>query len=268
MEFLIQVYCSVLPLYDWRGAPDWGGGFPLDLAEYLRPSGEQRYRLHTESEDRCESLARFECGDPFSFKHSKGTIMEMFFGVCAVLGGTVLLCQFVMTLIGFDSDADVDDLGGDSGGDVDGDHADGYHHGADWIFSVITFRTIVAALTFFGLAGLAANSAGTSQLATYAIATAAGLAAMYGVHWMMQGLYRLRSEGTVRIDRAVGRTGIVYLKVPGQKSGVGKVTVSLQGRTMEYQAMTAQDELPTGDRIVVVDVIGRDTVEVELATEA
>ncbi len=196
--------------------------------------------------------------------------MELFFGVCAVLGGTVLLCQFVLTLIGFDSDADVDDLGGDSAGDVDHDMTDGHgeSHGADWIFGVLTFRTIVAALTFFGLAGLAAHSASMSPLATFAIAIAAGLAAMYGVHWMMQGLFRLRSDGTVRIDRAVGKTGTVYLRVPGQKSGVGKVTVSLQGRTMEYQAMTANDELPTGNRIVVVDVIGRDTVEVELATEA
>ncbi len=202
--------------------------------------------------------------------------MEIFFGVCAVLGGTVLLCQFVLTLIGFDTDADIDDLGGDSAGDVDDgtsqeashDGSDGHHHGANWIFGVLTFRTIVAALTFFGLTGLAGNSAGMSAPATYAIAILAGLAAMYGVHWMMQGLYRLRSDGTARIERAVGKTGTVYLKVPGKKSGVGKVTVSLQGRTMEYQAMTAQDELPTGNRVVVVDVIGRDTVEVAPATEA
>lgn len=202
--------------------------------------------------------------------------MELFFGVCAVLGGTVLLCQFVLTLIGFDSDADIDDLGGDSAGepdhgaghDADYDGSDGHHHGANWIFGVLTFRTIVAALTFFGLTGLAGNSAGMSPPATYAIAVLAGLAAMYGVHWMMQGLYRLRSDGTVRIERAVGKTGTVYLRVPAKKSGVGKVTVSLQGRTMEYQAMTAHDELPTGNRIVVVDIIGRDTVEVELATEA
>ena len=210
--------------------------------------------------------------------------MEMFFGVCPVVGGTVLFCQFVLTLIGFDSDTDVDDLGGDGAGDIGHDighdvghdvghdgtdgHGDAtHHHGSNWIFGVLTFRTIVAALTFFGLAGLTARSAEMPRPASFAIAVAAGLAAMYGVHWMMQGLYRLRSEGTVRIDRAVGKTGTVYLRVPGQKSGVGKVTVSLQGRTMEYQAMTAQDELPTGNRIVVVDVIGRDTVEVELATE-
>lgn len=199
--------------------------------------------------------------------------MEMFFGVCAVLGGTVLLCQFVLTLVGFEGDADIDDFGGQGGGhstghDTSHDGSDGHQHGANWIFGVLTFRTIVAALTFFGLTGLAGNSAGMSPPATLTIAVLAGLAAMYGVHWMMQGLYRLRSDGTARIERAVGQTGTVYLRVPAKKSGVGKVTVSLQGRTMEYQAMTAHDELPTGNRIVVVDVIGRDTVEVELATEA
>lgn len=193
--------------------------------------------------------------------------MELFFGVCAVVGGTVLLCQFVLTLVGFDTDGDVDAGGHDTGG---GHHDSGegsHHHGSNWIFGVLTFRTIVAALTFFGLAGLAGHSAGMSPPATYAIAIVAGLAAMYGVHWMMQGLYRLRSDGTAHIEGAIGKTGTVYLKVPGMKSGVGKVTINLQGRTMEYPAMTAHDDLPTGNRIVVVDVIDQDTVEVELATE-
>lgn len=191
--------------------------------------------------------------------------MELFFGVCAVVGGTVLLCQFVLTLIGFETDADLDSGGHDG---VDGHHDTGdHHHGSNWIFGVITFRTIVAALTFFGLAGLAGHSAGMAPVANYTIAILAGLAAMYGVHWMMQGLYRLRSDGTARIEGAIGKTGTVYLKVPGMKSGVGKVTINLQGRTMEYPAMTAHDDLPTGNRIVVVDVIDQDTVEVELATE-
>ena len=80
----------------------------------------------------------------------------------------------------------------------------------------LSFRTIVAALAFFGLAGLAAQSAEASTPMTLGIALAAGLAAMYAVYGMMQLMYSLRAEGTVHIQRAVGREGTVYLRIPRQ----------------------------------------------------
>jgi hypothetical protein len=37
----------------------------------------------------------------------------------------------------------------------------------------------------------------------------------------------------------------------------------LQNRTVEYQAMTAGSELPTGAQVKIVAVVNSDTVEVE-----
>ncbi|MBI1902779.1 MAG: NfeD family protein [Planctomycetia bacterium] len=196
--------------------------------------------------------------------------MTYVYGTCAIIGGTVMVCQFLLTLFGLGHD--VHDGGGDVGHDFAGDHAGGdaghdashddHHTDSTWLFGVITFRTVVAALAFFGLAGLAADSAAASPPVTIGIAVVAGLAAMYGVHWMMQFLRKMREEGTVRIHSAVGCTGTVYLRVPGQKSGAGKVTVDVRGREVEYEAMTAGGELATGARVIVVDVLGPDTVEV------
>jgi hypothetical protein len=95
------------------------------------------------------------------------------------------------------------------------------------------------------------------------IAVVCGLAAMYGVYFLMRGLYKLTAEGTERIDRAVGQEGIVYLAIPGQNGGVGKVHVPVQNRTLEYEAMTAGERLATGSRVVVVGVLGAGRVEVE-----
>jgi hypothetical protein len=50
--------------------------------------------------------------------------------------------------------------------------------------------------------------------------------------------------------------------VPGQRAGVGKVTLKLQNRTVEYQALTPYQQLPTGSKVVVTAVLGPDTVEV------
>ena len=74
-------------------------------------------------------------------------------------------------------------------------------------------------LAFFGLAGLAAESAEATPSTTLLVAVAAGAAAMAAVYWMLRGLQELQGEGTVRIHRAVGQHGNVYLRVPGQPLG-------------------------------------------------
>ena len=196
--------------------------------------------------------------------------MENIFTACAVFGGTLLICQTIMTLIGFGADHE---LGGDHEFGVDhdfaGDHGDagehpdhGGHHGATWFFGVITFRTVVAAVTFFGLTGMSARTNGIDAVPSLAIALLGGFTAMYAVYWMMRQLHRLHADGSVRIDRAVGMTGSVYLRVPASHQGAGKIQLNLQNRTVELIAWTEQAELPTGASVVVTKVVGPDTVEV------
>jgi hypothetical protein len=220
--------------------------------------------------------------------------MNTIFVVCATVGGTVLLLQFIMALIGlgghgFDSDVATDvghdfscDVhgGGDfhngdmHDGEVHGDDASygvqggdaGLHpiiaHGSSWLFGVLSLRTVVAALAFFGLSGLAADSAGASTLTSLFVAACAGLTAMFAVYGVMRKLTRMRSDGTVRIQRSVGLHGDVYLRIPGSNSGCGKIQFDLQNRTMEYSAVTAGPELPTGAKIVVVGIVNPSTLEV------
>ena len=197
--------------------------------------------------------------------------MEIVYGICALVGGTLLVCQFLASLVGFGDHHDVDghdfhDFHADGAHDADHDHDQG-HHTQSWFVGVLSFRAVVAALTFFGLAGLAGNASGWDQPMTLAVALAAGAGAVFLVAALMRTLHKLRAEGTARIERSVGKSGTVYLTVPAQKAGVGKVTLSLQNRTVEYQAMTSRQELPTGAKVVVVGVISPDTVEVLPATE-
>jgi hypothetical protein len=91
---------------------------------------------------------------------------------------------------------------------------------------------------------------------------------MYGVFRMMHLLSRLRSEGTVRIQRAIGQEATVYLRIPATRSALGKVLVDVQGRTMEYSALTSGPELPTGTKVIVIDVISDDTLEVNALAES
>jgi hypothetical protein len=221
--------------------------------------------------------------------------MTTVFIICAALGSAILIIQLVMLLMGFGFDHDVGDghafdFGGDHdasfgdqhfelGGDHDagaiGDHDIGgdthldaahdhdvHEHGSSWFFSVLSVRSVVAALAFFGLAGLAMDAGGAPIYITIVIACGAGAVAMVIVAWLMRLMYSLNAEGNVHIELAVGLPASVYLRVPGKRSGTGKVTVKVQDRTMEYLAMTDGGALPTGVPVMVVGVIGPDTLEV------
>jgi len=193
--------------------------------------------------------------------------MEPLYLTCLVIGGTVLVCQFVMAVMGLTGDGDSFDADVDMDVPADGlgHHGDvGDPHGSTWLFGVLSFKTIVAALAFFGAAGMAATKSGQGQLLSLVIATGAGVVAVYVVHWAMKSLHKLTSDGTERISGAVGKAGTVYLTIPPGRSGRGKIHMTLQSRLVEYQAMTSANErIPTGATITVVGVLGSDIVEVE-----
>jgi hypothetical protein len=78
-------------------------------------------------------------------------------------------------------------------------------------------------------------------------------------------LRHLNADGTVRLERAVGVAGTVYLRVPGSESGEGKVFLPIQGRSVEVIARTTGPELRPGEPVVVCRAIDDHTVEVVAA---
>lgn len=204
--------------------------------------------------------------------------MEVLFFVCALVGGTVMVCQFVMTLLGLGADTDMpDDLGG---GDIptDGDlgdvldHSDSghghNHHGSNWLFVKLTFQTVVAAIAFFGLGGMAASSNGMRPWMSIAIAVGAGVAALYIVYWLMDLLHKFNSDGNVQFENAVGQQGSVYISIPPNQEGVGKILLNLQNRTVELRAKTNEAHtLAPGANVIVVNVLEPGLVDVALVRE-
>ncbi len=230
-------------------------------------------------------------------------MLDTIFLIAAVVGGTVMVCQFALTLMGmgddgghaahighdagfdgslstgdFHGDMHGGDFHGDAAGDAASDHhtsiataADGdyQHPDSSWLFGVLSFRTLVAAAAFFGVAGKAATSAGFANVPALAIALLAGLAAMYGMYWLMQGVSSLTSSGNQRISSALGRRATVYIPIPAGRQGAGKVQLSMQNRIVEFQAVTDESErLKTGETVEVVAVAGSDMVQVRRVVEA
>lgn len=184
--------------------------------------------------------------------------MTSFFVVCTVLGGGVLLLQLLLGLFGADVAHGLEHLEGGHdlgpGGAHDGPGGNGLN-----LFSV---RALSAGLAFFGLAGLAAMSAGWPLLLALPAAVIPGFLAMVLVAMSMRWLLRLDSDRSIHVSDAIGEGGTVYIPIPGADSGPGKVTLTLNGRTVEYEAVTRGEALSTGTMVTVVDIREPDIVEV------
>jgi hypothetical protein len=212
-------------------------------------------------------------------------LLSWIYLIAAVLGGTILVCQFVLALFGLGHDGgDFAHHAGDfhgvgdthAGGGFHGHGADSSHPGSDQqhpdsthLFAVVSFKTLVAAAAFFGITGFSTLSAGFPATTTLVLALVAGTCAMYGMYWLLGLIVRFDSEGNEQIANALGQPATVYVPIPAIGRGAGKVQLSMQNRIVEYQAVTDGDEpLKTGEDVVVVGIKSDDTVEVRRVSAA
>jgi hypothetical protein len=175
--------------------------------------------------------------------------MSAFFLTCALLGGGLLVVQLILGALGI----------GDHGAH-DGHHGHGAPHEGLHLFS---FRALSAGLAFLGVGGMAGLATPFGLIAAIPLAALFGGGAMVAVAAATRAMLKLEDDGTVLIEGAIGLSGDVYLSIPPARRGFGKVHVVLQNRLVELQAVTTHaDALPTGARVLVIDVVGPDTVDV------
>jgi hypothetical protein len=54
----------------------------------------------------------------------------------------------------------------------------------------------------------------------------------------------------------LGKTGEVYLSIPAQNMGKGKVQISVNGSVHELDAITQGEKIDTGAMVKVTDIMG------------
>ena len=174
--------------------------------------------------------------------------VEIFFIICAVVGGFFVIIKFIMQFMGLDHDGANIDL---DGHDIDAQHAD-----SDVGFHVLSLLGISSFLMMFGLVGLAMYR--QSQFGVIFSFTGAILVGSVSV-WIIGKMFmfagKMKSSGTISIDSTVGAQGKVYMKIPDK--GTGRVLVNVKNSLREYDA-TSNDSKPidTGTPIRVVWVDG------------
>lgn len=185
----------------------------------------------------------------------------------AVPSTLIMLIQTILVFIGMaGGDADVD-VPADNG--IDGVFGDNSPEVSDMDIGdtglrLFTVRGIVAFFAVGGWAGLSAYSLTNSAIAAIITALIFGTLALLLVAWFFKWAASLNANGVMNVDSAVGKVGEVYITIPANMSGTGKVNVIIQQRLSEMEAVTnCERPLKYGERVRVTGISMGNTLIVE-----
>lgn len=199
------------------------------------------------------------------------SLVSQIFACIAIPATLVLLIQTLLMLLGIGSEAaDGQDMSpGDLSSDADGvfgdDLPDGNYDVLDFdLLHLFTVRGIIAFFVVFGWVGFVMDSADIGLLITLPVSLVCGFAMMLVIAILIRAIMKLRNNGNLDNRNAVGVSGKVYLTVPGERRGEGKVNVMLQGSYVERDAVTDEaEDIPTGCEVVVAGLSGQTTLVVK-----
>ena len=181
--------------------------------------------------------------DIFSFFTEQTTLMQIFWG-SAIISTVIMLIQTILSLIGM-SDLDLE-VGVDGGLDD--------CSGAD----LFTIKNIVNFFVGFGWAGVSFRPYIESDLLLVLISLLVGVCFVIIFIIIFKQLMKLESNSAVGADACVGRTADVYLRIPANRSGKGKIQLSLNGAAREFDVVTDESEpIPSGAVVTVQEVVGK-----------
>lgn len=204
---------------------------------------------------------------------SLDTTMKVLWAI-TLSASLIFVIQTVMTFLGaadiggdFDINTDTDfsgdipDLDGGSadmgGTDIDGTSG---HSG----IGLLSFRNLVNFCLGFGWTAVLLKSEISSGALLFTIATLVGVGLVAAVMLLFKWIAGMQQSGNIDVFKsAVDCVGKVYLTIPAERKGQGKVQITINNSVREYDAVTDGPALPTGADIKVVEVLNASTLLVE-----
>lgn len=184
--------------------------------------------------------------------------MMQVFWACAIVASGIFLIQLVLTMIGMDSNSvdvefDVADISNASDSTMD-------MGGGLSLFSI---RNLINFFLGFGWAGVSLASYIELNLWLILISVGVGILFVLMFFYIRKQTMKLETNGAFDIAHTLHKTATVYLRIPSERKGRGKVQVSQGGAVQEIDALTDGPELASGTLVRILEVIDRQTVSVE-----
>lgn len=188
---------------------------------------------------------------------SLNVIMKVLWGV-TLAASLIFLIQTILTFIGADADGDFDM---DAGADLDiSDPSDIGHSG----MNLYTFRNLINFLLGFGWTVILLQDSIKSTGLLLLVALAVGVALVALVMYLFKWLSGMQQSGNIDVYKsAVGCHGKVYLTIPAERTGEGKVQITINNAVREYNALTDGDAIKTSTPVKVVEVLSPSVLLVE-----
>lgn len=178
-------------------------------------------------------------------------ILEQVFLLVAIPSTLIMVIQAIMLMFG---------IGDGEEADLD---ADDVFDGGDGDLALFSVRGVVTMLAVTGWSGFALLDA-LPDVWAILLAVVLGVLSLVGTAYLMRAVYRLQASGNLDVENAVGKVAEVYIPIPPKGTGSGKVTMTLQEKYCELNAITTSEEkLKTGTYVRVVAVDGTRMLVVE-----
>ena len=183
-------------------------------------------------------------------------VMKLLWGV-TLTATLVFIIQTVMTFLGADADGDFDV---DVDTSMDGADLSNIEGGSN----LYTFRNFVNFFLGFGWTAILLQNSVKSTGLRIVLAVLVGVALVVAVMYLFKWLSSMQQSGNINVYKAaVGCQGTCYLRIPAERSGEGKVQITIQGAVREYNAVTDGDEIKTGTSVKVIEAVDANTLLVE-----
>lgn len=164
------------------------------------------------------------------------------FWFVAIPTSVIFLIQTFMTFFGADAS---DGVSADFDGDL---------NGGDAPFQLFSLRNLINFLLGFSWMGISFYHTIANPAILILLSVLVGLLFVYLFFIVIKQVQKLAEDNSFNINHTLNKIGEVYLTIPANKKGKGKVMISINGSFHELEAMTEQEQIPSNSVVKVVSI--------------
>lgn len=176
------------------------------------------------------------------FLNNLETLLKTFWFI-AIPVSLIFIIQTIMTFVG----------GADSSDGIDADF-DGDLTGTDAPFQFFTLRNMINFLLGFSWGGISFYNTISNKPLLIAVALGIGVLFILIFFVIIRQVQKLAEDNSFKLTSTLNKTAEVYLAIPGNRSGKGKIMISINGAYHELEAITDKATIPSGSVVKVVRI--------------
>lgn len=165
------------------------------------------------------------------------------FWYLAIPSSLIFLIQSIMTFVGMDA---TEGLEADFDGNLDS---------GDDVFQLFSFRNLINFLLGFSWAGISFFEVISNKFLLILVALSIGIGFVALFFVIIKQIMKFSEDNSFNILNSLNKTAEVYLTIPANRSGHGKVLVSVNGSVHELVAITDDTtSIPSGSLVMITQI--------------